>query len=520
MDFKKLLLLLALLSLAFYIRFSVADHFNPIHLDEFDHLAIAFEIESTQNYVFYNPLVRGHPPQALNWAVFESSFSALLASLLILLPINPIGLSMPFSIFTAFLASLAALLLSRQVFKSPLAHFLAAASVFFIQNNLVPSGMVFAVPLQLASAILLTLAFLFVKAVSSKKYAVIFIAVLANCLFVHPAFFLFALSTFTLASLMQPKMLFKNFRKVALFVLVLAAGIVAIELIPGLGVQNVLFWKPLTGWKYDFVGWLTVPGVALAIVGMAVVCRLLVKSKFSKQRTAAAVIVSAILTGLAATAYYSFAGVCLLGPCPRIAGAFMLFAFVLAGAGFYAVLHLFLGYLARAPKFKAGALVLAALALAVMAVPALNYSALRLSPSFSGPYIALGEAGVRAGGWLGLNAPKGGVVFALPWEGKGIFVASGLNVTPTTWARLGRVNVLTARKQSNTNNLISFFEQSCSTKGEVLKDFGASWIYRSGGFDLTGFQHGREPDFYCEKMGKVYQGSFGNDSVYFWGGGA
>ncbi len=518
MNFKKLLLLFALCSLAFYTRFSATDNFNPIHLDEFDHLAIASEIESTQHYVFYNPLDKDHPKQALNWAVFESSFSTLLVSLLILLPISLIGLSMPFSIFTAVLASLAALLLSRQIFKSTLAHFTVAASVFFIQNNLIPSGMVFAIPMQLASALLLMLAFLFVKATSSRKYAIIFLAVLANCLFVHPAFFLIALSTFALASLLQPNLILKSFHRAALAALVLVAGIMAIESIPSLGLQNTLFWKPLSGWGYDFAGWLTVPGIALAVVGTAVVCRMLVKGQSLKQRTAAAVIVSAALTGLVATAYYSYAGSCLLGPCPRTMGAFMLFAFVLAGAGFYAILQLFLRYLARVPKFKAPVLVLAALALAFMAVPALNYSSLRLSPSFSGPYLALGEAGVRAGEWFGLNASKGDVVFAFPWDGKGIFVVSGINVTPTTSARLGKVNALTVRKHGKAKNLISFFEQSCSTKEEVLNNFEASWIYRSGTFDLTGLQYSQAPDFYCEKMDKVYQGSFGNDSVYFWKG--
>ena len=514
MNFKKLLLLFALCSLAFYVRFSVSDNFNPIHLDEYDHLAIASEIESTGNYIFYNPLLKSHPKQALNWAVFESSFSTLLASLLILLPVSLIGLSMPFSIFTAVLASLAALLLSRQIFKSPLAHFVVAASVFFIQANLIPSGLVFAIPTQLASALLLTLAFLFVKATASRKYAVIFTAVLVNCLFVHPAFFLFALLTFTLASLMRPNWLLKNLRVVVLAVLTLAAGIITIELIPSLGLQDVLFWKPVIGWSYGFVNWLTLPGAILAVLGAAVVCRMFAVSQFSNQRTAAAVIVSAILTGLITTAYYSYSGSCLLGPCPRTAGAFMLFAFVLAGAGFYSILHIFIKQLARVPKFKTPVLALAAIVLAFMVVPALNYSSLRLSPSFSGPYLGLDNAGVRAGEWLGLNASSGEVVFAFPWDGKGIFVVSGINVTPTTSARLGKMNALTVRKHSKANNLPSFFEQSCSTKEEVLNDFEASWIYRPDTFDLIGNQRNQVPDFYCEGINKVFQGNSANNSIY------
>jgi hypothetical protein len=516
MNFKKLLLLFALCSLAFYVRFGAADDFNPIHLDEYDHLAIASEIESTGNYIFYNPLVKSHPKQAVNWAVFESSFSTLLASLLILLPISLIGLSMPFSIFVAVLASLAALLLSRQIFKSTLAQFVIAASVFFIQTNLIPSGLVFAIPAQLASALLLTLAFLFVKATTSKKYAIIFLAVLVNCLFVHPAFFVFSLLTFTMASLMRPNLLLKNLKWAFLVVFSLVVGLVAIELIPSLGLQDVLFWKPISGWGYDFVGWLSLPGAILAIIGTSVVCRMLIKSQSPRQKTAAAVIVSAVLTGLVATTYYSYTGSCFLGPCPRIAGAFLLFAFILAGVGSYSILHIFIKYISGVPKFKTPVLVLAALALAFMTLPALSYSSLRLSPSFSGPYLGLDNAGVRVGEWIGLNASKGEVVFAFPWDGKGIFVSSGINVTPTTSSRLGKVNALTVRKHGNAKNLITFFEESCSTKKEVLNDFEASWIYQPSAVDLTDFWHNKAPDFYCENINKVFQGSFSNDSIYRW----
>jgi hypothetical protein len=295
-------------------------------------------------------------------------------------------------------------------------------------------------------------------------------------------------------------------------------GVIVIELIPSLGLQNVLFWKPLSGWAYDFVGWLSVPGTILAIVGTAVVCRMLVRDHSSKQKTTAAVIVSAILIGLVTAAYYSFTGGCLLGPCPRTTGAFLLFAFVLAGVGSYSILHIFIKRLARAPKFKAPIIVLAALVLAFMIVPALNYSSLKLSPSFSGAYIGLSKADVRAGEWIGLNASRGEVVLAFPWVGKGIFVVSGINVTPTTSARLGKMNVLTVRKHDKANNLLTFFEQSCSTKEEVINEFEVNWIYHSETFDLIENQYNQLPDFYCKGLNKVFQGSFENDSIYRWNG--
>ncbi len=498
------LVLAALFSMATYANFSVNTQFKPLHLDEYDHLAIAKETIDRQQLVFYNPFAESHPEQGFFHSRFESSFDTLLASLLILLPIKPINFTLPFTIFISMLIALAAFLFSKKIFNSNLAALIMAASIFFIENNFAFLGYLFVVPMSLASAIMLVLAYLLVKSINSTKYCILFLFMLANSVLIHPIFPLMVIAAAVVFILIQPKIVMRHKFKILLGAIVLIAGIAFIKLFTEFSLSEMFLWEyDIYAETYPLLEFIGLPMVLLALLGAGFLAFYLVKKRLPAEQSKYAIfLIVAAFVGLFIRLYGDHVRVCFLGPCRRTTNAFTLFAFLLVGVAIYvivlALLKLFRGV---SPSIKKACFLLIALAITVGFLSALEYTAFKHINEVIDKYQSLERSGIRAAEWLSARGIGTENVYALPWEGKGVFIVSGMKVSPTLSTRLGSI-MLHELQQEKLVDLIDFFYLNCERKYAVIESVNASWIY-SPGHEVS-----------CVGINKLYQGSGENHSLY------
>ncbi|MAG21720.1 MAG: hypothetical protein CL943_00245 [Candidatus Diapherotrites archaeon] len=498
------LVLVAILALAVYTIVSSNPALIPTHMDEYDHLAIAKESVSEQKIVFYNPFLDSKPPQSFFHSRFESSFDVLLALLLIMLPIESVDLAVPFVLFVSSLISLAAFVFARKIFNNRLAALIMAASVFFIENNFAFLGYAFMVPMSLASAMLLAMAYLFIKSLDSNKYCILFLAVMISTIFIHPIFSFMAVAAAAGFVIVRPGILVAHKGKTLIAGIIMVGGALAVELFTKYSLAELFFWPYDTYTKnFPLLEFVTVPILVLAIVGAMAIAWAIIKKQFSKeQENYAGFLIAATLVGLLIRLYADATQVCLLGPCRRTTSAFALFLFVLAGAGIYAMLSRALAELKSlspsAIRIGFGAL---ALVLVLGLITGLEYTSFKNFHEVADKYAIPDTQAIKTMKWLSQNTEKGDNILALPWHGKGIFIVANRTVTPTIATRMGTFSTSTAM-ELGYDDLLDFFNLNCEGKYKVLDKYNAEFMFST------------EERVDCPKINKIYQGSANNHSVY------
>ena len=510
---EKIVLLIALLSIALFVQVILNAELRPLHLDEYDHLAIAKETVEEQAFVSYNPFPASGPEQGTAISALESSFDTLLAITLLIVPVQATSITMPFALFISIISALSALLLARNIFKSELAQFLVAVTVFFIQNNISPGGNVFAVPLHLGSALMLFAAYLFVKMVSekpSKKYAALFFIVTINLLLVHPIFFLFTVLAATLTVLLHPNIATHNAWTIGFAAALAIIGIALVQAAPFLSLEKLIFWNYQHVKPFGFIGFITLPGIALALAGAITLAFGILKKRFTERQIDASVfILSAAAIGLALRVYGDVTGICLFGPCPRITSALNIFVFILIGIGVYAILSIALKRLNALPSnISKACSVLLVILVVVGAFNFIEYTAFTNRDIILNKYLRLDAGGERASLWLLENSEAEDKVFALPWDAKGVFVVSSRNTSPTITARLGSFLFENISKGGTLSDISVFFELNCNYKKKYLKKYATEWLY------YQGEEYPPEEKVDCFGINKVFQGSYKNHAVY------
>jgi hypothetical protein len=501
---KALLLLAALFSLALYANVSANPSFIPLHLDEYQMLSLARESIRANGMVFHYGFDESQTAPDFLHSRFESSFQALVVSLLVLLPVKPTAFTLPFTVFVSFLFALAAFVFSREVFGSWLGAFIMGAGVLFVPNTFALLGYAFMVPMALAMALMPMLAFLFARAVGSLKYAFLFLVALANAFLVHAPFALVAIAAAAVFLAVQPRLLLesKPLRVLAAIAIIAALALLAALslFVPGFAIEEALLWeyRSYTA-RYPLPGFVGIPALAFAALGLAAICFCLAKKRFSaEQRASALFLLAAVLTGLGIRLFGDYTGTCLLGPCRRTTLAFLPFVFVLAGAGFYAFVSALLRLFgAASPRTREAVFLCTALAIAVLLPFALGGSALA---GINKNYLLLDRQGIRAAEWLSLHVGQGGRVFALPWDAQGVSVVSGMNVYPA-WTAF-KIDAVIANPDSPDARLVDFFFLNCGLKEKILSEVNAAWVFSP--------KHRLD----CPGISKVYQGSVKNHAIY------
>lgn len=237
----------------------------PLHLDSWDHLAIAKETIKKEEIIDYNPyLGENHPDR--NW---EKAYTLLLTETLILTGIRPLYLDSVFPAVIGFILALNAFILVRHLTKNMLAGFFSAVFALSFKSSSTLTGLWFSVPVAYGIAMMPLMGYISTKAMEEggNRWMLALAVLFTQITLAHPPSAIIYLPTFGLYLVTRPRLIWEQRKKI------LAAGflliLLALYFAPAEKIIKELEFgdEPPKGAAFHPTGFLGFPATVLALLG-------------------------------------------------------------------------------------------------------------------------------------------------------------------------------------------------------------------------------------------------------------
>lgn len=465
----------------------------PYHYDSWDHITIAKEIVKKEGIIWYNPYL-GEKFSDRNW---EINYGILLAEISILTGIDPLYLAAIVPTIIGIILALNTFILVRYLTGSDLAGIFSSIFVLTIKSSWTLMGIWFLVPVAYGMSQIPLIVFLFLRVIKSNARVGVWDVTLAlvfiNVTLSHPPSTIIFLPVFLLYLILNPELVVKNKEKISVAIVVLfilSLRFIPIDSLDYGGVTSSISRMlktmtfrdeppPGTDFYYDsFLG-----PIIIALVVVGGICSL--KSKEMRILPIAFISLTPFIV------QFYLTNELFLSPFRRLFMYTSEIALIIAGVGLFYSYTFLMGRVR-----EGGGRVRKALRL-IFITAVILIMVIQIDSTFhyrNNIFRVIFEEDVDSIEWL-RNTPEDSLILADPAYSKVITPIAGRRVISLARARLGagdRIN----------KKAIMFFDEGCEVKEEIIKEFGADYV-----FTFTGRIN-------CKFLNEVYSDSKSGNRIY------
>ncbi len=492
--FAVLLLFLASFSLSGTIY---SNYGFPLVADAWDHVSIVQQIVSgnspniTEPYYSSsvkmgfseNPELGFHLISSI--AVFLTGYDAVFVSTLI-------------PSIATFLLALGVFVLVRYLLKSSLAGTLSGLFVLSMKSSIFLLGFQYFVPMAFGLAFIPFLVFLFFRARTSKKFALLFFFGFFLTSFIYPVYNILLLPLFVFYFLLNRKFFScKSFFLTASILLILLAmfllywGFLSQGGIEGGSFFDAFFFRTYSFSETQLNVFSALNPVVLLFAVFGFIGIVFLKTESNSTELVS--LLFEIFFMLFLFLEFKFYGIAFLAPVARLFSGFSLMIAVFAGMGLY---FLWLKFFSTRKAFFS----ILCIALFGAVLGANFFDPNRL---VGNTFYLEGEHGMRLVEHEELpalellkNVAKNSTVLSMPFKGRAVHVLSGAKVSPVPAARLG-----TPDSKLIEGITVSLEGGNCNAIKAYLEKFNASFIYQASFVSQKGYAF---KEISCPNILKIY----------------
>ena len=236
----------------------------PLHLDGWDHLAIAKETIKKQTLIDYNPYL-GEQIKDRNW---EKAYTILLAETLLLTGIRPLIMEAVFPTVMGFILALNVFILLSYLTESRLAALLSAIYALSFKSSSTLTGLWFNVPVAYGVAMMPLILYIFLKALKGDNRWTLALAIyFTTVTLAHPPSAIIYLPIFTVYLASEPRLIKENLNRIIAACLLML--LLALYFAPAEKIINELSFgdEPPPGTTLNPYYFLGYPTLILALLG-------------------------------------------------------------------------------------------------------------------------------------------------------------------------------------------------------------------------------------------------------------
>ncbi len=469
---------------------TLPNHLNyplPLHADEYDNLALANESVSKGKIAAYDPYAPEPEKSIYNneypVLTMEIAYELLISISILLAKFGTPEIIFIFPILTSFLLLISTFLLVKHIFNNKLAAIISSVFVLFTTTNPTILGYQLVVASSLGLALLPSLLYLLLRAISSKKYFLLFFVFLILSGVFYPVTTLIVLFVGFIFLIVNPEIFFKKWKEIligmvafALAVLLETFGVIASFSSPSLlsllqehgpvaliaildgAIHNLNFFNisPL----YSVVDGAIPQDYITPLVGTLFLAALITtiyitikNQKFSKKNPKHLLILPIAFSFLVAYSLILFQADINL---PILLRRALLFLFyltsLLSGIAFWILYEYF------HKKFPGKIVPIAAIAIMLLS---LSYFPFAAGNHF---YRNIEPEQIPAIDWINENTPKDSLILSTPYLSKPINVLTGRKVVCTNETKVGCM-------PDHVLNNINYFLSDCQTQEKILTEY-------------------------------------------------